>query len=240
MQRPLAGRLPAACSMHGPSPPGACCHRACWPMRVRRREARVNTGGYSRPYASIQPTFTPTPSTMRRYRAGDFISGFLSWTRPVRLGGAQINSDFSMRPDLITFPVPAVAGSVAVPSTVDVLVNGSRKCFRARFSQARSRSPNSRSSPRPAPSHRPSQTPWDSRLRRNYRSGAAPTATQRQACKPTLAEAWRNVRRNWGIVSDDYGYAAGCGNLSPRHDRRLDRWSHISKARALCSWAALA
>lgn len=64
------------------------------------------------------------PSSMRRYRFGDYISGSLPWTRPVRMGGAQISSDFSMRPDLITFPVPAVKGSASVPSTVDVLVNG--------------------------------------------------------------------------------------------------------------------
>ena len=64
--------------------------------------------------------------TQRRYRAGDFISGGLAWTRPVRLGGAQLTSDFSMRPDLVTFPLPSIGGSVAVPSTVDVLVNGSR------------------------------------------------------------------------------------------------------------------
>ena len=64
------------------------------------------------------------PWSLRRYRAGDFISGSLPWTRPVRLGGVQINLDFSMRPDLITFPVPSVSGSAAVPSTVDVLVNG--------------------------------------------------------------------------------------------------------------------
>jgi outer membrane usher protein len=65
------------------------------------------------------------PSTMRRYRVGDLISGALPWTRPVRIGGAQISSDFSMRPDLITFPVPAISGSASVPSTVDVLVNSS-------------------------------------------------------------------------------------------------------------------
>lgn len=64
------------------------------------------------------------PGTMRRYRLGDFIGGSLAWTRPVRMTGFQVNSDFSMRPDLITFPVPSVAGSAAVPSTVDVLVNG--------------------------------------------------------------------------------------------------------------------
>jgi outer membrane usher protein len=83
----------------------------------------------SSPYSAIRLDSTyvySDPETMRRYRVGDFISGSLSWTRPVRLGGAQINSDFSMRPDLITFPVPIVSGSVAVPSIVDVLVNGSR------------------------------------------------------------------------------------------------------------------
>jgi outer membrane usher protein len=63
------------------------------------------------------------PDSMRRYRAGDLITGGLPWTRPVRLGGAQVDRDFSMRPDLITFPVPQVLGSASVPSTVDVLVN---------------------------------------------------------------------------------------------------------------------
>lgn len=64
--------------------------------------------------------------TQRRYRVGDFITGSLAWTRPVRLGGIQVVSDFSMRPDLVTFPLPSVSGTAAVPSTVDVLVNGTR------------------------------------------------------------------------------------------------------------------
>jgi outer membrane usher protein len=62
----------------------------------------------------------------RRYWLGDVITGGLTWTRPVRMGGAQVTRDFTMRPDLVTFPVPTLAGSVAVPSTVDVLVNGSK------------------------------------------------------------------------------------------------------------------
>jgi outer membrane usher protein len=66
------------------------------------------------------------PDTERRYRLGDFVTGTLSWTRPVRLGGAQVTSDFSMRPDLVTFPLPSVGGTTAVPSTVDVLVNGTQ------------------------------------------------------------------------------------------------------------------
>ncbi|TWB30754.1 fimbria/pilus outer membrane usher protein [Nitrospirillum bahiense] len=66
------------------------------------------------------------PDSLRRYRLGDFVGGGTAWTRPVRLGGVQINSDFSMRPDLTTFPVPSVLGSAAVPSTVDVMVNSTR------------------------------------------------------------------------------------------------------------------
>jgi outer membrane usher protein len=63
---------------------------------------------------------------LRSYTVGDFITSGLGWSRPVRFGGARIAVDFQTRPDLITFPVPAVAGSVAVPSTVDVMINGSR------------------------------------------------------------------------------------------------------------------
>ena len=61
---------------------------------------------------------------MRRYSLGDVITGGLSWTRPVRLSGVQFRSDFSLRPDLVTFPLPSFGGTAAVPSTVDVLANG--------------------------------------------------------------------------------------------------------------------
>lgn len=63
-------------------------------------------------------------SNQLSYRLGDVINGGLAWTRPVRLGGVQVARDFSMRPDLVTFPLPALAGAVAVPSSLDVLVNG--------------------------------------------------------------------------------------------------------------------
>jgi outer membrane usher protein len=58
---------------------------------------------------------------MLRYTGGDFITNSLAWNRPVHLGGVQIRSDFSTRPDLVTFPLPSLSGSAAVPSTVDVL-----------------------------------------------------------------------------------------------------------------------
>lgn len=67
-----------------------------------------------------------SPEDQQRYTGGDFINGGLGWSRPVRMGGIQFTSDFSMRPDLVTFPLPTVSGAVAVPSTLDLMVNGSR------------------------------------------------------------------------------------------------------------------
>lgn len=57
---------------------------------------------------------------------GDFITGGLSWTRPIRMGGVQLRRNFGVRPDLVTMPMPSVSGSAAVPSTVDVFVNNIR------------------------------------------------------------------------------------------------------------------
>lgn len=76
----------------------------------------------------LDTTYTVSDVTrLRRYRFGDFITGALDWTRPIRLAGVQVVRDFGLRPDLVTFPVPSVSGSVAVPSTVDVLVNGTEQ-----------------------------------------------------------------------------------------------------------------
>jgi len=60
------------------------------------------------------------------YRAGDVISGGLSWTRSLRLGGGQMQRNFSLRPDLVTLPIPQYSGSAALPSTVDIFVNNVR------------------------------------------------------------------------------------------------------------------
>jgi outer membrane usher protein len=60
-------------------------------------------------------------------QAGDSISSSLSWTRPVRLGGLQLRRNFSLAPELITFPLPQLAGSAALPSSVDLYVNGVRQ-----------------------------------------------------------------------------------------------------------------
>ncbi|AHJ63139.1 Outer membrane usher protein sefC [Granulibacter bethesdensis] len=64
------------------------------------------------------------PQTLRRYRFGDVIGGSLLWTRPIKLGGIQIATDFSMQPENLPFPVPSVAGLANGPSRINVLMNG--------------------------------------------------------------------------------------------------------------------
>jgi len=63
------------------------------------------------------------PDNLVSYRAGDTISGGLAWTRPIRIGGLQVQRNFALRPDLVTLPLPSYSGSAAVPSTVDVYIN---------------------------------------------------------------------------------------------------------------------
>ncbi|HTI66916.1 MAG TPA: fimbria/pilus outer membrane usher protein [Caulobacteraceae bacterium] len=62
-----------------------------------------------------------------RLQAGDFITSGLTWTRPVRAAGLSLTRDFSLRPDLVTQPTPLAAGAAAVPSSVDLYVDGLRR-----------------------------------------------------------------------------------------------------------------
>ncbi len=76
----------------------------------------------------LSTSFTQAdPQRLRRLRVGDLVTGGLGWVRPLRLAGVQLATDFALRPGLITAPTPQLAGNAAVPSTVDVLVNGVRQ-----------------------------------------------------------------------------------------------------------------
>jgi outer membrane usher protein len=68
------------------------------------------------------------PVSMRTYRLGDIISGGPLWTRPVWLGGAQVQRNFALRPDLVTMPLPQIQGTAAVPSALDIFI-GQTKAF---------------------------------------------------------------------------------------------------------------
>lgn len=67
------------------------------------------------------------PSRLTTWVAGDLITGSLSWSRSLRVGGLQWRRNFALRPDLVTFPIPALHGSAVVPSSVDLYLDGVRR-----------------------------------------------------------------------------------------------------------------
>jgi outer membrane usher protein len=58
---------------------------------------------------------------------GDFYSGFVDWTRPVRLGGLQIGRNYGLQPYRVLTPTPSFLGQAVVPSTVELYVDGLRQ-----------------------------------------------------------------------------------------------------------------
>jgi outer membrane usher protein len=164
-------------------------------------------GSYS--VIRLDTTYTYSdPAELLRYRLGDSINGSLTWTRSVRFGGIQIQSDFSMRPDLITFPLPTIGGSVAVPSTLDILVNNTQL-----FSHE----------VQPGPFQVP-QLPIITGANNvtvtvvNALGRQVSTTIPFYASSDMLAPGLQTysielgaVRRNWGYLSNDYGSLAGSG-----------------------------
>lgn len=182
------------------------------------------TSGGSEPVVRLDTVATYSDvDHLRQYRIGDFINGGLVWTRPVRLGGIQAATDFALRPDLITYPLPVVSGSVAVPSTVNVLVNNLRVLSRQ---------------VQPGPFEIP-QLPVATgagtvSLTVTNALGRQVTTTLPFYASSSLlvpglqsfsAEAGA-VRRNWGVVSNDYGTLAGSVTFRRGLSRNLTVEAH--------------
>ncbi len=145
-------------------------------------------------------------NSLRRYSMGDFITTGLAWTRPVHLEGVQIRSDFSMRPDLVTFPMPTISGSAAVPSTVDVFANGNAVISR-----------DVNAGPFEVPQLPVVSGAGNISMTVTNAMGQQVTVTQPFYASPALLAPGLQtfgvqsgvVRRNWGSVSNDYGKIAG-------------------------------
>jgi outer membrane usher protein len=168
----------------------------------------LRTAG-TKPIVRLDSAYTfADVKSLRRYSAGDYIDYGLSWSRPVHMEGVQIRSDFTMRPDLITFPLPTLTGSAAVPSTVDVLVNGN-------LTTSSEVSPGPFEIPQlPVISGQGTVT-----MTLTNAQGAQVTVSQPfYGASSLLAKGLQTfagqaglVRRNWGLLSNDYGKMAGAG-----------------------------
>ncbi|KAB2317828.1 fimbrial biogenesis outer membrane usher protein [Betaproteobacteria bacterium SCN1] len=64
------------------------------------------------------------PAQLRAWTFGDTFTCNGDFAGTARFAGVQLATDFGLRPDLVTFPLPALGGSASVPSAVDLLVDG--------------------------------------------------------------------------------------------------------------------
>lgn len=86
-----------------------------------------DTSGGAKRYLRYETRWTYVDDgAIRTYEAGDLVTRTLPWTNPVRMAGAQVSRDFSVRPDVVTYPLPGFAGTAAVPSALELFVNGYR------------------------------------------------------------------------------------------------------------------
>jgi outer membrane usher protein len=67
------------------------------------------------------------PGRMETLVLGDTVGSSGAWSRPVHYGGIRFARDFALAPGYVTYPMPTLRGSAALPSTVDIIVNNQRR-----------------------------------------------------------------------------------------------------------------
>lgn len=105
-------------------------------MRVFSGRGVLSSTGYSNfqtpgediNYRRLDTTWTRSfQDDLLTLNVGDVISGNVSWSRPTRLGGIQLRRNFGLQPQIITYPLPAFFGQAALPSSVELYMNGVRQ-----------------------------------------------------------------------------------------------------------------
>ncbi|KFG94238.1 hypothetical protein GQ56_0127415 [Burkholderia paludis] len=67
---------------------------------------------------------TSFPDSLTTLRIGDTLTDALSWSRPTRIAGVQLGTNFTLQPYLVTAPLPSFLGSATLPSNVQLFING--------------------------------------------------------------------------------------------------------------------
>ena len=67
------------------------------------------------------------PDSAVSLTVGDFYSGFVDWSRPVRMGGVQVGRSYGLQPYRVLTPTPTFLGEAVVPSNVELYVDGLRQ-----------------------------------------------------------------------------------------------------------------
>lgn len=64
------------------------------------------------------------PEKLRTLQAGDIVTTPGLQGRSLRIGGIQLGTNFATQPTFVTYPLPSFYGETAVPSALDIYVNG--------------------------------------------------------------------------------------------------------------------
>ena len=64
------------------------------------------------------------PEEKKSLKFGDSTGRSGVWGRPVKFAGFQFGSNFTTQPGFVTIPLPAFAGTAALPSTTEIYING--------------------------------------------------------------------------------------------------------------------
>lgn len=163
------------------------------------------TGGERR-FTRLDTALTiRVPQRMYSATVGDFVSQVPNGLRAVRMGGLRIGTDFDLRPDIVTQPLPDFVGDVAVPTDLDILVNsrriGGAELVPGEFTV--------RDIPVPVGRSEVGVITRDSLGRETIRT--VEFYSSRDLLAPHLQEFAVNVgaiRRRYGLASNDYGRLA--------------------------------
>lgn len=86
------------------------------------------TTGSERRIVRLETAWTRDfPDSMQTLRLGDGTGAGGLWGRPVRSGGVRWTRNFATQPGFITLPQPALSGETALPSVLDIYVDGLRR-----------------------------------------------------------------------------------------------------------------
>ncbi|SEI64573.1 fimbria/pilus outer membrane usher protein [Frateuria terrea] len=76
----------------------------------------------------LDTTWTSSfPEHMLTLQVGDTLTGGASWSRPTRIGGVQIGTDFALQPYRVTAPLPQFLGQATLPSQVELYIDGMKQ-----------------------------------------------------------------------------------------------------------------
>ncbi|MES1153911.1 MAG: fimbria/pilus outer membrane usher protein, partial [Rhodanobacter sp.] len=85
-------------------------------------------GGWSNHSVRLDTTWSSSfPDSLLTLNVGDTLTAATSWSRPTRIGGIQIGTNFSLQPYNVTTPLPAFFGTAALPSQVELYINGMKQ-----------------------------------------------------------------------------------------------------------------